>query len=79
MINKGFIDSDEILDCKVVRMPYAYPILDINSSRYTARAFKYLDTIENLHLIGRNTEFKYLHVHDLFKKSKRKIYEIKNT
>ena len=78
LLNKGFIKSDQIIGCKLVDMPYAYPILDINSSKNISSVFRYLSTIKNLHLIGRSAEFKYLHVHDLFRKSKNKIYEIKN-
>tara|TARA_Y100000996_G_scaffold140493_1_gene107420 strand:+ start:2098 stop:3408 length:1311 start_codon:yes stop_codon:yes gene_type:complete len=76
LINNNLIQSADILDHKIVNMPYAYPILDIDAKNKIEILNKYLEKIENLYLIGRNAEFKYLHTHDLFKKAKNAINNI---
>tara|TARA_Y100000588_G_C14243046_1_gene920245 strand:+ start:616 stop:1932 length:1317 start_codon:yes stop_codon:yes gene_type:complete len=76
LINNNLIKELDILDHKVIDMPYAYPILDINTKNKIQILYDYLRRVENLYLIGRNAEFKYLHTHDLFKKAKNVISKI---
>ncbi|HEX5575934.1 MAG TPA: FAD-dependent oxidoreductase, partial [Gemmatimonadales bacterium] len=55
----GLARGAKVVDASVVRMPKAYPIYDAEYRRHldTVRAF--LDTIPNLHTIGRNGMHKY--------------------
>ena len=74
LINKKFITADEIINYKVLSMPFAYPVLK-NDNNLT-EVFNFIGKIKNINLIGRSAEFKYLHVHDLFNRSKQIIKSI---
>ena len=74
LIDKKFISADEIIDYKVLSMPFAYPIL--RSDNDLSEVFDFIGKIKNINLIGRSAEFKYLHVHDLFYQSKQIIKSI---
>ena len=50
-------------------MPYAYPVLNINTKDKIEKLCDYLRKFKNLSIIGRSAQFKYLHIHDLFKKA----------
>ena len=76
LIKKQFIENKDILNHKVISMPFAYPV--IRSSDDFSEVYAYLSQIKNLHLLGRSAEFKYLHVHDLFNRSNQIIRKIKN-
>ena len=75
LVKNKFINNEDILGNKVISMPFAYPIITNNNELF--EVYHYLKKIKNLYLIGRSAEFKYLHVHDLFNKSKQIIREIK--
>ncbi len=55
----GLIQSSDVVDGKVVRMPKAYPVYDAiyQESLHTVR--QYLHQIDNLQLVGRNGMHKY--------------------
>ena len=74
LINKKFITADEIINYKVLSMPFAYPVL--KSDNNLTEVFNFIGKIKNINLIGRSAEFKYLHVHDLFNRSKQIIKSI---
>ena len=74
LIDRQFITSDEIIDYKVLSMPFAYPIL--RSDNNLSEVFDFIGKIKNINLIGRSAEFKYLHVHDIFNQSKKVIKSI---
>ena len=75
LIKKEIIKEDNILRYETIDMPFAYPIL--NTKNQTNKIFKYLEQFDNLKLLGRSAEFKYLHVHDLFYKASEIINKIK--
>jgi protoporphyrinogen oxidase len=54
----GMIDGGDLLDWTVLRMPKTYPAYFGTYSRF-AELRAYLDTFENLYLIGRNGMHKY--------------------
>ena len=74
LIDKQFIADDEIIDYKVLSMPFAYPVL--KSDNNLTEVFNFIGKIKNINLIGRSAEFKYLHVHDIFNQSKQIIKSI---
>ena len=74
LIDKQFITDDEIIDYKVLSMPFAYPVL--KSDNNLTEVFNFIGKIKNINLIGRSAEFKYLHVHDIFNQSKQIIKSI---
>ena len=70
LINNKLVNDSDILESKIIDMPYAYPILDLNTKNKIQILYNYLKKIDNLYLLGRSAEFKYLHTHDLFEKAK---------
>jgi protoporphyrinogen oxidase len=65
----GWVDSDQIIDSKIVRLPYAYPVLEIETENNVKKIIEYLEGFQNLKTIGRNGRFTYTHIHDSFKLS----------
>jgi len=55
----GLIDPHEVEDSTVVRMPKAYPVYDQRYQSHLATVRRYLTTIENLQLVGRNGQHRY--------------------
>ena len=60
------LKESEILNSTAIRLPFAYPILEIGIEKKVGLLMDYLSGFENLHLLGRNAQFSYLHTHDLF-------------
>jgi protoporphyrinogen oxidase len=54
-----FIERDEVLDGFVVRAPRAYPAYVIGYERPLQRIKAFIDTLENLQIIGRYGTFRY--------------------
>ena len=55
----GLANGARVIDGSVVRMPKAYPIYDATYRGHLDTIRRYLDTIPNLHTIGRNGMHKY--------------------
>ena len=70
LLNEKLIKKNQIIDYDIFDMNNAYPILDINIKEKKKRILSYLHTFENMYLIGRNAEFKYLHTHDIISKGR---------
>lgn len=56
------LPPQRVLDGKVVRVPYAYPIYRVGYSDELQRVRKYLARWPNLHLLGRTGSFRYLNL-----------------
>jgi protoporphyrinogen oxidase len=54
-----FIGSDEIIDSIVVRVPKAYPLLEIGYRKHCDEIYEYLSKFKNLHISGRSGMFRY--------------------
>ena len=61
----GWIEEAQVESAAVVRMQYAYPVLEVGFEEKIGSIFKYLDNFTNLRLSGRNGRFQYSHVHDM--------------
>ena len=48
---------------------YAYPVIKKDITNKIDLVISYLKEFDNLYLLGRSAEFKYLHTHDLFNQS----------
>jgi UDP-galactopyranose mutase len=70
LLNERLIKKDQIVDYDIFDMKNAYPILDINIKEKKKKILSYLNTFENMYLIGRNAEFQYLHTHDIISKGR---------
>ena len=58
----GFIQRREVIDSVVLRIPNAYPIIDVDYDHNRGKILEYLDTFGNLHAIGRGGTFRYLNM-----------------
>ena len=48
----------------------AYPVITTDSIIHIEKMKEYLLTIKNLHLVGRNSDFEYIHTHDIMRRSR---------
>ena len=55
----GLVKSDKVIDGCVVRMPKAYPVYDDVYQSHLGVIRRWLKTLDNLHLAGRNGMHKY--------------------
>lgn len=46
-------------------MPAAYPVLELGFEERAARLATFLESFENMYIVGRNARFAYAHLHDL--------------
>ncbi|MHB8809652.1 MAG: FAD-dependent oxidoreductase [Desulfobulbaceae bacterium] len=58
----GFFGRDELLGSRVLRIPYAYPVFDLQYRKHLQIITDYLGRFANLHLVGRNGMFSYLNM-----------------
>ncbi|MGE3801337.1 MAG: NAD(P)/FAD-dependent oxidoreductase [Candidatus Kapaibacterium sp.] len=77
LINRVFgVQSEEVIAYKVDRIPFAYPILDLEYATHVEKLLAYLSQFSNLTLAGRNGLFQYVHIHDLLAAGKKLIENI---
>ncbi len=66
LVKTGLCKPGEIMDAWVQRLPFAYPVLSNNAVEALTHLQEYFGRFNNLTLAGRNGNFSYTHVHDLF-------------
>ena len=57
-----FLDSSEVIDSCVLRIPYAYPIFNVDYRQNLQVITDWLDQFDNLQLIGRSGRYSYLNM-----------------
>lgn len=57
--NLGFIKRNEVIDSVVLRVPKAYPLLEIGYREHYDKIINYLRRFKNLHIAGRGGMFRY--------------------
>ncbi|MEM6782521.1 MAG: FAD-dependent oxidoreductase [Bacteroidota bacterium] len=55
-----------LLSVHSLRLPHAYPVLEVGHRTVVESLLGYVDRFDNLALAGRAGTFRYLHTHDLF-------------
>ena len=70
LIDIGFFVENDIIDSCVYKINNAYPILELGFEKKLDAIFKYLNTIKNLNISGRNGLFQYTHIHDHMKNAR---------
>lgn len=70
------LSPEEVIHYQAYKLPFAYPVLEVGFEERVTRLVRYFETFENLHLTGRSSLFRYLHLHDLFKAGKEVIEKI---
>ena len=58
----GLFKRDEVIGSRVVRVPRAYPVLDIGYRGRHEKIMEYLSGFKNLHVAGRGGTFQYLNM-----------------
>ncbi len=61
------LSTNEIIDYRAYRLPFAYPVLEVGFEENVAQLVAYFEQFKNLYLTGRSSLFRYLHIHDMFK------------
>ena len=69
LINERLIKMEDILDYDIGFIPNAYPVISLGIQKKISPLLSYFNSFENHTLHGRNAEFRYVHTHDLIKKS----------
>ncbi|HDS08191.1 MAG TPA: hypothetical protein ENO05_11265, partial [Bacteroides sp.] len=58
----GFFDKTDLIDSRVLRIPFAYPVFDLHYRKHLKIITNYLEKFNNLHLVGRSGMFSYLNM-----------------
>jgi len=58
----GLIETGEVIGGAVVRVPRAYPLLEVGYRKHYDTIWNYLNRFENLHVLGRGGSFRYLNM-----------------
>jgi len=72
----GWFTSDQVKETFMLRIPFAYPMLEAGIEEPINRLTEYLNQFQNLILTGRNARFKYAHLHDMLKWGKSAAAEV---
>ena len=70
LIDKKLLDPEKIINYKSVKVNNAYPVISTDSVIHIEKIKEYLLTIKNLYLVGRNSDFEYIHTHDIMRRSR---------
>ena len=73
LINNGLINQKQILNYKIDKIEYAYPIIYKNIRNDIKNVISYFSGFGNLRMIGRNATFEYLHTHDLIERAEKLV------
>lgn len=65
LIRTRLFSKQEVIDAVVLRVPYAYPVLELGFEEKIRGIHNFLSGFKNLHLSGRNGRFLYSHIHDM--------------
>ncbi len=77
LASAGLVHASDLGVKLSLRMPAAYPVLELGYDERAARLAAYLQSFENMYLVGRNARFAYAHLHDLFDDARRTIASIR--
>lgn len=78
LFKTGLISQEEVLNTEIFKLPNAYPVLEADYLDKTKAIFNYLNGFQNLHNIGRSAQFRYTHIHDIFKNAEETIVKLTN-
>ena len=67
---EGLLNAGDVAECTVVRIPFAYPVLETGFEEKAGRLLDYCAGFANLSVTGRSGQYRYLHIHDLFRSGK---------
>ena len=70
------LKESEVVCFQMFRLPFAYPVLEVGFSEHVDRLVDYFQHFDNLHLTGRNSLFRYVHMHDLMRSGKELVDQL---
>ena len=70
LIGNNLINKSDIIAETSIKVPFAYPVLKLGVEDKIKKALDYLRTFKNLNILGRNANFEYVHIHNLFRDAK---------
>ena len=73
LTEKNLLKKKSIINYNIVNLNYAYPIIYKDTEISIKKIFSYFQEFENLYLIGRNADFKYLHTHHIIDRSEKLV------
>jgi protoporphyrinogen oxidase len=81
LLKCGWFTEQQIGKMISHRMPYAYPVQDLDVAAKVQKLHEYCGRFENLHISGRNGRFSYIHIHHLMALAKEIVssHSMKNT
>jgi len=66
-VRLGWVRRDDILDSRVIKIRFAYPLLEVASERKSRTIIKHFETFSNIKISGRNGRFLYAHFHEMMR------------
>lgn len=69
LVAMDWFKETDIIDTFVQRIPYAYPIFEVHIEKTIDTIVTYLSRFTNLKLVGRNSRFKYTHLHNMLREA----------
>ncbi len=76
LVRVGLISREDILDTKVIRENFAYPVYSQNYDKIVQDAESIFSTYRNLHLVGRAAQFRHFEADDNLEAATRVAEEI---
>jgi protoporphyrinogen oxidase len=71
----GWFGEEEILDYKITKLRYAYPVLEMGFEKKRQQIVSYMKRFNNLKISGRNGRFLYTHLHDMLRSARDIVME----
>ena len=71
-----FLETSEVADSCVLRVPFAYPIFNVNYRENLQIITDWLDQFDNLQLIGRSGRYSYLNMDCAMESGLRAVEEV---
>lgn len=72
-IRLNWFRKEDVFDSRVIRLEFAYPVLEKGCEEKVQKIFSFLEKFNNLKISGRNGKFLYTHVHDMMRFGKEVI------
>jgi protoporphyrinogen oxidase len=72
----GVLCAADVIDTKLIEIPCAYPVYDLEYSDQKNRAWNFFKQHPNIYLLGRNARFSHVDVDEIFSEAKQMTKEL---
>lgn len=76
LVRTGYIKAEDVLDSKVIREEYSYPVYKVGYEKIVNKAFSQIHATKGIHILGRSAEFIHREVDDIIGESKKLVRKI---